>query len=166
MSKTCQYDKCNNPQFGGGYCRNHQYLRTDKKQKPLSTKKSIRKVSKNQRTKLADKSKLTAKDRLLWAEIWEEREHIDFETGQPICGEALTLYFHHVLPKRPKHLGGYPEYRYEKWNIVLVSWETHTKAEADLDLVPKIKEYTQRLKTLHDEQRLSNRRVSYIPDLV
>lgn len=27
--KLCQADKCNNPVFGKGFCRNHQYLRPD-----------------------------------------------------------------------------------------------------------------------------------------
>lgn len=31
MAKVCLKDECNNPRFGKGYCRNHQYLRTDKK---------------------------------------------------------------------------------------------------------------------------------------
>ena len=30
MAKKCLKEDCSNPRFGGGYCRNHQYLRTDK----------------------------------------------------------------------------------------------------------------------------------------
>jgi hypothetical protein len=30
--KTCKAENCSYNQFGGGYCRNHQYKRTDKKQ--------------------------------------------------------------------------------------------------------------------------------------
>jgi hypothetical protein len=140
MPKVCKYESCSNNQFGGGFCQYHQWCRTDKKTK------SIRKVSKNQSVILGERAKLTQKDRLLFAEIWNERPHIDFETGEPIYGEPLTLYFHHVLGKRKS---AYPQFRYEKWNIILVSWETHTKAENNLDLVPKIKAYTEQLKKQH-----------------
>lgn len=145
MPKVCALHTCSNNVFGGGYCRNHQYLRTDKKPKPLKSKQPIRKkTSKKQQSSLGEQRELTRKDRLLWAEIWEERDHVDFETGKPIYGDPLTLYFHHVLPKRPD--GGYPQYRYEKWNIILVSWDTHTLAENNQwKKIPKIAAYRDEL---------------------
>jgi hypothetical protein len=48
MPKSCNYDGCNRPQFGGGYCPFHQYLRTDKKKKERVAPKPIAKVSKKQ----------------------------------------------------------------------------------------------------------------------
>lgn len=41
MPKICKLDDCSNPVWGGGYCKRHQYLRTDKKPKrpsPVSPK--------------------------------------------------------------------------------------------------------------------------------
>lgn len=42
MPKQCQHNECTYNVFGGGYCRIHQYLRTDKKKpkkiKPVSDK--------------------------------------------------------------------------------------------------------------------------------
>jgi len=35
MAKECLKDSCSNNRFGGGYCRNHQYLREDKKPSQL-----------------------------------------------------------------------------------------------------------------------------------
>lgn len=132
LLKNCKHPTCK------GKCRR---IKAPKK-KPNQLKRTvIKKVSTKQGKKNRQKSKLTKKDRTFFQEIWEEREHIDFETDQPIFGEVASLYFHHVLPKRPKHLGGYPEFRYKKWNIVLVSWETHTKTENNIDLTPKIKAY-------------------------
>lgn len=29
--KTCLFDGCNNPIFSNGYCKRHQYMRTDVK---------------------------------------------------------------------------------------------------------------------------------------
>jgi hypothetical protein len=131
MPKTCNKNGCKYNQFGGGYCRNHQYLRTDKKPKVLKK----RKVSSSG---VGLKNSLH-EDWLFYLEIWNERPHIDYETGEPIPGDASTLYFHHVLPKRKS--SRYEKYRHCKWNIVLVSWETHSKAETNIDFVPKIKAY-------------------------
>lgn len=36
MPKTCEASNCDNPRFGKGYCKWHQYLRTDKKPKQKS----------------------------------------------------------------------------------------------------------------------------------
>lgn len=145
MPKTCNFESCNFNQFGGGYCPRHQWCRTDKKPKPLSNKGSkplrkspVRKVSKKQQKRLGEQ-KLTAEtDRLFYAQIWEDREHIDYETGRPIYGELLTLYFHHVLPKAIRR---YKKYRHCSWNIVLLSWATHTQAETLLDKLPRVKAY-------------------------
>jgi hypothetical protein len=79
----------------------------------------------------------------MYLEIWEERQHVDFETGE-IIPFPLSYNFHHVLPKKPGP-GGYPQFRHEKWNIVLVTWGTHSKAENNIDLVPKIKAYREQL---------------------
>ena len=164
MPKICNHEGCKYNQFGGGFCKRHGYLRTDKVPKRISNKgnkrsvrsaastlpkktstfKRIKKISAKQVIRNKEKKKLSEKDKLFWATIWEERDHVDFETGEPIYGEYRTLYFHHVLPKHPGP-GGYPQHRYKKWNIVIVSWETHTKAENNIDLVPKIKAYRDKL---------------------
>jgi len=40
MPKTCLHPECNRVQFGGGYCRYHQYLRGKQKRiKPYSNKR-------------------------------------------------------------------------------------------------------------------------------
>ena len=153
MAKLCNHERCKYKQFGGGFCKYHQRDRTDKKISPTNKinsiernllwnghQKPIKKTSTKGKQRRQQKQKLSEKDKLFWASIWEEREHIDFETGEPIYGEPRTLYFHHVLFKSK-----YPKYRYKKWNIVLVSWETHTKAENNIDLVPKIKAYRDKL---------------------
>jgi hypothetical protein len=145
MPKTCNYEQCSFSQFGGGFCKFHQWCRKDKKQKEVK-RKPIKKVSAKKAKQNREDAKITKRDHEVYREIWEEREHIDFETGKFIPGaEPLTLYFHHVLPKRDEKDGGYPQFRHCKWNIILVTWETHTKAETNIDLVPKIKAYRDEL---------------------
>lgn len=133
MSKNCKHPTCE------GICRR---VKAPKKAKSaIKSTYRIKKVTKKQAKKNRSKDKIRKIDHVIYMEIWEEREHLDFETGLPILSEVSSLLFHHVLPKRPKSQGGYPEFRHEKWNIILVSWETHTKAENNIDLVPKIKAY-------------------------
>jgi hypothetical protein len=38
MPKTCNHENCNNPVFGGGYCKHHQYLRPHGVPKPKAIK--------------------------------------------------------------------------------------------------------------------------------
>jgi len=43
MSKLCNADGCYNPRWGKGFCKYHQHLRTDKKQKtpnPIAKKRA------------------------------------------------------------------------------------------------------------------------------
>ena len=143
--KLCNHEGCKYKQFGGGFCKFHQRERpkTKKINNNLHKRKRGNSLKRNI-SKRREKTELKKGDKELWNAIWAERPHIDFETGEPIYGEPLTLYFHHVLPKN-EGPGGYPQFRYKKWNIVLVSWDTHAKAEADLDLVPKIKAYRNKL---------------------
>jgi len=141
MPKKCKKPYCNYNQFGGGYCQNHQYLRTDKKPKFLK-RTTIKKVSPKRKASRKEDVEQLHKDWLFYLEIWNERPHIDYETGEPIPGDASTLYFHHVLPKGTDR---FKKYRYKKWNIVLVSWQTHSQAENDIDFVPKIKAYREQL---------------------
>jgi len=44
MAKICQKEGCNNPRFGKGYCKFHQYMRVDLKQKKV-VKKQISPIS-------------------------------------------------------------------------------------------------------------------------
>lgn len=142
MTKLCILPGCSTPVFGGSYCKHHQWWRKDK---PIKTPKRtpIKKTIAKGSMLLGEIKKATLKDREFFLEIWNEREHVDFETGQPIYGDPLTLYFHHVLAKRPD---AYPQFRYEKWNIVLVSWDTHTNCENHRwKILPKIAAYRDEL---------------------
>lgn len=53
MAKTCIKEGCNNPRFGKGYCKNHQYLRTDLKEKK-APRKRIKPISESLSLKLKE----------------------------------------------------------------------------------------------------------------
>lgn len=101
----------------------------------------MRKVSRIQ----AERNKLKKQDKeKMWnvfLEVWRNREHKCSETGERLNGEPLSVYFHHVLEKEI-----WPQFQFEKWNIVLVSWQTHDQVHKDLDKCPKIKQYRELLK--------------------
>jgi hypothetical protein len=141
MPKKCKKQDCKYNQFGGGFCRNHQYMRTDRKPKtPKRT--AIKKVSPKRDTKQLHE------DWLFYLEIWSERPHVCFETNAPLGDEPLTIFFHHVLEKG---INRYKKYRHCKWNIVLITWQVHDQVGMDIDRCPKIKAYREQLlKQLED----------------
>lgn len=107
-------------------------------QQPLR-RSPLKRVSDAKRENRATEVEEQQRDEKVYREIWEERPHICYETLLPLWGEMSKIYAHHVLPK---HL--YPEYRHEKWNIVLVSRQVHEQ----LEFSPK--EGT-RIKALYEE---------------
>lgn len=137
MPKQCLYEDCTFNQWGGGYCLRHQWCRTDKKPKQI-TRTPIRKISKKKASTLGERKLEQEKDWAFYLTIWDERNHICYETDQWLGTEPLTTFFHHVLPKGTRK---YKKYRYAKWNIVIVSLETHSKAENNIKFVPRIQEY-------------------------
>lgn len=142
--KICNHERCKWNQFGGGYCRIHQYKRIkrgidDKKnekgnnqslqktlQIPLVFKRvsrRIRQVGKKQADKNKQKAELSRRDRELWAEIWVERPHSCYNCDCYLGEEPLTLFFDHILEKSTDR---YAHLRYVKENICLLCWDCHT----------------------------------------
>lgn len=122
------------------------------KDKPKSgpkPRKAIKKQSVKGKQKSIEKGMLHQNDAAFYIDIWQEREHIDFETGFPIYGELKTLYFHHVMEK-----SHFPQYRHCKWNIVLLAWQTHDQVMTNIDKLPKVKAYTIKLLKLHEQGKL------------
>lgn len=111
MPKQCKQDECHNPVWGGGYCRNHQHLRTDKKPKPM------RKVSRNRADELGLYEKLckdvdeqhTVNGKVVC--FFCEKPIEGFIDHHHTCGRAGDNYLNGVVPLHPAchraELGGY-----------------------------------------------------------
>ena len=70
-----------------------------------------------------------------YQEIWDETiNKVCYETGQYLGREPLTTMFHHILEKSK-----YPEYKFCKWNIVLLRPEVHEQVHLNIDKTPKVK---------------------------
>jgi hypothetical protein len=64
---------------------------------------------------------------VFFKEIWKERKHYSEVSGEYLGSEALSTFFHHILPKSK-----YPDVAYDKSNIILLTLDEHTNVEADI----------------------------------
>jgi hypothetical protein len=101
----------------------------------LKRYKPWRKISEKRLAGLEAEKETKNKDHAFFQEIWEERGGVCQITGERLGLEPLTTMFHHILPKAK-----YPQYRYCRWNILLIQPVLHTQIESDLDKVPEIKQ--------------------------
>lgn len=108
--KICKFDTCDNNVFGGLYCRNHQYMRTDKKDKPIK------------KTPIKRNYKPTGEG-ILFKGIIETRRNYSFLSGLYITEIDGTIDHnncHHVLNKKD-----YPDFRLYDRNIILITIYEH-----------------------------------------
>ena len=138
MPKICNQDECDYPVWGKGYCKIHQYLRTDPKApKPLgrselkSKPKAIKQISDKRKEKLKGYSQID-----MFNEIWDERPHKSELTGDPLLPKGHSKWhfqFLHVLGK-----GSFPQYELDKNNILLGTPDEHDHQD-DYDVFRKKK---------------------------
>lgn len=59
--------------------------------------------------------------------IWKKRPHKSEMSGDYLGSEAMSTYFHHILPKEK-----YPEACLDEENIILLTLEEHSNVENDM----------------------------------
>jgi hypothetical protein len=114
--KTCSVESCEKPIWSKGLCLSHI------KRKPITPKRGGLIAAK--RDMFVQKTKIETM-RNLFLEIWKERKHYSEVSGDYLGGEALSTFFHHILPKSK-----YPELQYDKSNIILLTLDEHTDVES------------------------------------
>jgi hypothetical protein len=62
----------------------------------------------------------------MFLRIWKTKPHKSEISGASLGSEALSTYFHHVLPKEK-----YPQAALDEENIILLTWEEHDQVEMD-----------------------------------
>jgi hypothetical protein len=77
----------------------------------------------------------------LFLEIWKERVHRSEVYNEYLGNEALTVFFHHILPKE-KH----SEAKFDKENIILLTFDEHGNVENDMYKYEKINNIREQLK--------------------
>lgn len=116
--KTCSVEGCEKNIWSKGLCLSHI------KRKPITPKRGGLIAVK--RDMFVQKTKIETM-RNLFLEIWKERKHYSEVSGDYLGGEALSTFFHHILPKSK-----YPELQYDKSNIILLTLPEHESVENDM----------------------------------
>lgn len=74
-------------------------------------------------------------------EIWKERPHYSELSNKWLGKEPLTIFFHHILKSRK-----YPQAKYDKECVILVTFEEHQQAEMDENRYEEINKRREYLK--------------------
>jgi hypothetical protein len=82
---------------------------------------------------------------LFFLEIWKKRPHKSEISGTYLGSEALSAYFHHILPKSK-----YPEACLDEENIILLTWEEHDQVEMDTTRYEEVNKRREQLKQKYE----------------
>jgi hypothetical protein len=123
--KLCKEEGCKMKAWSGGVCKNH----TPKKALPSKPVNNSDKILKMQEFFLS---------------IWKKRPHKSEISGLYLGKEAMSTYFHHILPKEK-----YPEACFDEENIILLTLDEHSNVENDIYKYEIINEKRKQLKIKH-----------------
>jgi len=123
--KTCG-KKCDNE-----YCFMH------KPRKPLPSSKGFKTPIK----KYEEEMHNIVIMQTFFLQIWKKRPHKSEVSGASLGSEALSTYFHHILPKNK-----YPEASLDQENIILLTWEEHDQVEMDPTRYEEVNKRREQLK--------------------
>ena len=139
MAKTCSIEGCNYPVWSKNLCKSHA------PKKPLKKSfKPINKITERQKEKNVVKKELTIQQFEMFREIYKEHPTKRcYECNCKVDG-ASSVQFHHILFK-----SAYPQYRLEKWNIVLLCETHHNQVHTDVTKTPKVNALTKEIKEKH-----------------
>jgi hypothetical protein len=121
VARECSIDGCKNRVWSKGVCRNH------------IPKESISRTVQPVHTE-------PNQMHVFFKQIWKERKHYSELSGIYLGDEAMSTYFHHILPKEK-----YPELGYDKSNIILLTLDEHTNVENDIYRYEKINQLRMQL---------------------
>jgi len=91
------------------------------------------------------KAEMTKIMQSVFMDIWMERPHKSEISGRWLGKEALSVFFHHILPK-----GKYPEAMFDSENIILLTFDEHTKVEQDPSFYEEVNKRREKLKIKYD----------------
>lgn len=94
---------------------------------------------------MEEKKKLTKIIQSVFMDIWLERPHKSEVSGRWLGKEALSVFFHHILPKEK-----YPNAMFDAENIILLTFDEHTKVEQDPSFYEEVNKRRVKLKEKYD----------------
>lgn len=116
--KTCSVEGCDGKIWSKGLCLNHL------KRKPLPASRQLGVRAKVQ--SFVDRERIN-KMRSFFMEIWKKRKHYSEVSGVFLGDEAMSTYFHHIMPKEK-----YPDACLDEENIILLTLDEHSNVENDI----------------------------------
>ena len=116
------------------YCFQH------KPRKPLS---SGIKPSLTTKKKVSDGTSHQMREMFL--DIWKKKPHKSEVSGVYLGKEAMSTYFHHILPKEK-----YPEACLDEENIILLTLDEHTNVENDIYKYEEVNKRRESLKLKYE----------------
>ena len=81
--------------------------------------------------------------------IWKQRRHFSEISGKYLGNEAMSTYFHHILPKEK-----YPEASLDEENIILLTLDEHTNVEGDMYKYEEVNHRRNQLKIKYEKSVL------------
>ena len=128
--KKCCIENCNNNVWSNGFCKNHIAKKPLNQcmVKPSLTAKKVVNDGHNQQ-------------RDMFMDIWKKRKHYSEVSGVYLGSEAMSTYFHHILPKEK-----YPEACLDEENIILLSLLEHSNVENDIYRYEEVNKRREQLK--------------------
>ena len=121
VARECNVDGCTNRVWSKGVCVKH------------IPKESMTRTAKPVHTE-------PNQMHVFFKQIWKERKHYSELSGIYLGDEAMSTFFHHILPKEK-----YPELGYDKSNIILLTLDEHTNVENDIYKYEKINQLRMQL---------------------
>lgn len=105
----------------------------------------MKRISDKQKLKNEEKKRQRAKMLSVFMDIWHSRKHYSEVSGRWLGKEALSYFFHHILPKSL-----YPEAMLDEDNIILMTFEEHQKVESDFEFYEEVNKRREKLKEKYD----------------
>jgi len=105
----------------------------------------MKKISDKRKKALKEKEAVRAMMLSVFMDIWLEREHKSEVSGRWLGKEALSTFFHHILPKSK-----YPEAIFDPENIIMLTFEEHQKVENDPTFFKEVNERREKLREKYD----------------
>jgi len=126
--KLCKELGCKMRAWSGGVCKNH-----------------IPKKALQATPKLANNNDKILKMQEFFLSVWEKRPHKSEVSGKSLGKEAMSTYFHHILPKEK-----YSEACFDEENIILLTLDEHSNVENNIYKYEIINEKRKQLKTKYN----------------
>jgi hypothetical protein len=98
-------------------------------------------MTEKQKRKIEEKKKVQAIMHSIFMDIWHKRRHNSEISGRWLGKEALTIFFHHILPKQ-----SFPNAMFDEENIILLSPDEHARAESNPTCFEEVNKRREQLK--------------------